>query len=151
MSSSSSDSTASPAAVATGFPDSVPAWYTGPSGASSSITSARPPSAASGKPPPTTLPNIERSGVMPYMPCAPASPSRNPVITSSNTRSAPTRGAAVAQAFEEAVARRHQAHVRGDRFDDHRGEIGAEARERVVERGVVVVTARRSCRRRFPR
>ena len=48
-----------------GFPDSVPAWYTGPSGARRSMTSARPPTAASGRPPPTTLPKIERSGVMP--------------------------------------------------------------------------------------
>ena len=36
-------SAASPAAVASGFPDSVPAWYTGPSGATCCITSRRPP------------------------------------------------------------------------------------------------------------
>ena len=34
--------TASPAAVARGLPDRVPAWYTGPSGASTAGTSARP-------------------------------------------------------------------------------------------------------------
>ena len=74
-----------------GFPDSVPAWYTGPSGASSSITAARPPTAASGRPPPTTLPKIERSGVMPKRACAPPTPTRKPVMTSSNTSSAPCR------------------------------------------------------------
>ena len=36
---------ASPHAVATGLPDSVPAWYTGPSGAICSITRRRPPNA----------------------------------------------------------------------------------------------------------
>jgi len=40
-----------PAAVATGFPDSVPAWNTSPSGASRAITSARPPNAPIGSPP----------------------------------------------------------------------------------------------------
>src|SRR5271170_3704043 len=33
---------ASPAATASGLPDSVPAWYTGPDGASRFIISARP-------------------------------------------------------------------------------------------------------------
>ena len=56
---------ARPAAVATGFPDSVPAWYTGPSGASSAMMSARPPNAPTGSPPPITLPNVIRSGAQP--------------------------------------------------------------------------------------
>ena len=54
-----------PAATATGFPLSVPAWYTGPAGASCSMTSRRPPNAAHGKPPPITLPRTVRSGVTP--------------------------------------------------------------------------------------
>ena len=36
-----------------------------------------------------TLPRIVRSGVTPYTPCAPPNAIRNPVITSSNTSSAP--------------------------------------------------------------
>jgi len=60
-----SRSVASPQAVATGLPDSVPAWYTGPSGASCSITARWPPKAASGMPPPITLPNTLRSGAKP--------------------------------------------------------------------------------------
>jgi hypothetical protein len=74
---------ARPAAVATGFPDSVPAWYTGPCGASCPITSARPPNAAAGKPPPITLPKVIRSGTTPSMPNQPSREERKPVITSS--------------------------------------------------------------------
>ena len=98
-------SAARPAAVASGFPDSVPAWYTGPSGASSSISAAGPPTAASGSPPPTTLPKIERSGVMPKRSCAPPTPTRKPVITSSNTSSAPLRVHRSRRPVEEAVGR----------------------------------------------
>ena len=61
------------------------------------------------------------------------------MITSSKTRSAPAAVQRRAQAFEEAVGRRHQAHVGGDRLHDHRREIGAVAVEGLVERGVVVV------------
>ena len=84
-------SAASPAAVASGLPASVPAWNTGPSGDSVSITSRRPPTAPIGRPPPMTLPNVVRSGVTSYLAWAPPSSRRNPVITSSNTSSAPTR------------------------------------------------------------
>ena len=35
--------------MASGFPESVPAWYTGPSGASAAMTSARPPNGADGQ------------------------------------------------------------------------------------------------------
>ena len=87
---------ARPHAVATGLPDKVPAWYTGPSGASSSITARLAPKAASGMPPPITLPNTLMSGSKPgialaYRLCAPPSATRKPVITSSNTSSAPCR------------------------------------------------------------
>ena len=58
-------SVARPAAIATGFPDSVPAWYTGPSGAMYSMISRRPPKAPTGMPPPTILPSVVRSGLMP--------------------------------------------------------------------------------------
>ena len=87
-------SVASPQAVATGLPLSVPAWYTGPSGASWLITSLLAPKAASGMPPPMTLPNTLMSGLKPginaaYTLCAPPSATRKPVITSSKTSSAP--------------------------------------------------------------
>ena len=48
-------SVASPAAIASGLPDSVPAWYTGPSGAMRSMISRRPPNAPTGMPPPIDL------------------------------------------------------------------------------------------------
>ena len=84
--------TASPAAVASGFPDSVPAWYTGPSGASAAMTSARPPKAPMGRPPPMTLPKQREVGRDAETLLAPRpTPRRNPVITSSKISSAPTR------------------------------------------------------------
>jgi hypothetical protein len=48
-----------------GLPESVPAWYTGPDGATRRITSSRPPYAATGSPPPITLPRQVRSGATP--------------------------------------------------------------------------------------
>jgi len=39
-----------PAATATGLPDSVPAWYTGPSGAIFSMIARLPPNAPTGMP-----------------------------------------------------------------------------------------------------
>ena len=92
-----------------------------------------------GRPPPTTLPKIDRSGVMPNRPCAPPGPTRKPVITSSKTSSAPCVVAAAAQPGEEAGAGGDEAHVGGDRLDEHRGELGAVRGERGVERGDVVV------------
>ena len=82
-------SVAVPAAVASGLPDSVPAWYTGPDGASRSMISARPPNAAAGSPPPITLPNVIRSPAMPSCPYQPDRVTRKPVSTSSMTSSAP--------------------------------------------------------------
>ena len=49
----------------------------------------RPATAASGSPPPSTLPRIVRSGVTPSCSCAPPRATRKPVITSSSTSSAP--------------------------------------------------------------
>ena len=73
--------------AAIGFPARVPAWYTGPAGASMPITSARPPNAAAGSPPPITLPKVNRSGAQPstapVRPQWPAGPTRKPVMTSS--------------------------------------------------------------------
>src|SRR5215469_4466391 len=82
-------SVASPAAVASGFPDSVPAWYTGPAGASRCMISARPPKAAQGSPPPITLPNVTRSPRTPSIPYQPEAVTRKPVSTSSMMSSAP--------------------------------------------------------------
>ncbi|CAM5267050.1 hypothetical protein STANM309S_01438 [Streptomyces tanashiensis] len=53
------------------------------------MTSARPPNAAAGKPPPMTLPKVIRSGFTPSTPYQPARLVRNPVITSSEMYSAP--------------------------------------------------------------
>src|SRR6266498_1455380 len=53
------------------------------------MISARLPNAAAGKPPPITLPNVIRSGTTPSTPYQPERVIRNPVITSSETNSAP--------------------------------------------------------------
>src|SRR5215211_3357447 len=53
------------------------------------MTSARPPNAASGRPPPAILPKIVRSGITPYRSWAPPRAIRKPVITSSKTSNAP--------------------------------------------------------------
>ena len=54
-----------PAAIATGLPDSVPAWYMGPSGATWDISSRLAPYAPTGNPPPMILPKQVMSGFMP--------------------------------------------------------------------------------------
>ena len=85
-----SPSTAWPAAVASGFPESVPAWYTGPVGAS---CRAHGPAAerADGQAAADHLAEAPQVGRDPDIAVAPPTPSRKPVITSSKMRSAPTR------------------------------------------------------------
>ena len=53
------------------------------------MTSARPPNAAAGSPPPMTLPKVNRSASTPSSPYQPARVTRKPVITSSLMSSAP--------------------------------------------------------------
>ena len=60
--------------MVTGFALKVPPWGTAgfpPRGSNTAITSARPPTAPTGKPPPMILPKLVRSGVMPKRPWAP--------------------------------------------------------------------------------
>ena len=76
---------------------------------------------------------------MPKRACAPPSPTRKPVITSSNTSSAPWRVARSRSAVEESGGGRDEAHVRGDRLDEDRRGLRAVLGERRVERGEVVV------------
>ena len=86
---SSRSSVASPALTATGFPLSVPAWYTGPRGATLSMIARFPPYAASGSPPPTIFPRHVMSGLSPARSCIPPRATRQPVITSSKIETAP--------------------------------------------------------------
>mmetsp|Transcript_3612 Transcript_3612/g.8103 ORF Transcript_3612/g.8103 Transcript_3612/m.8103 type:complete len:244 (-) Transcript_3612:565-1296(-) len=79
-----------PARMARGLPLRVPAWYMLPAGATCSMISFLPAYAPTGRPPPMTLPKVERSGSMPKCFCAPPYEMRKPVITSSKTRSAPS-------------------------------------------------------------
>ncbi len=80
---------ANPAAMATGFPLNVPAWYTGPKGATISIISLFPPYAPTGIPAPIILPMVVKSGRTWKYSWAPPGARRNPVITSSKIKTAP--------------------------------------------------------------
>ena len=133
-------STASPAAVASGFPDSVPAWYTGPSGASSSMIAARPPTAASGRPPPIDLAEDREVGrdAEAALRAAEADAEAGDHLVEHEQRA--VRGAALAQRRRGSRRRGgDEAHVGGDRLDEDRREVGAVLGERGVERGEVVV------------
>mmetsp|Transcript_6842 Transcript_6842/g.29133 ORF Transcript_6842/g.29133 Transcript_6842/m.29133 type:complete len:205 (-) Transcript_6842:783-1397(-) len=79
-----------PATIARGLPESVPAWYMGPAGATTSMISRLPPYAPTGRPPPITLPMVVRSGVTPQYSCAHPLEMRKPVITSSKVSRAPS-------------------------------------------------------------
>mmetsp|Transcript_2181 Transcript_2181/g.7631 ORF Transcript_2181/g.7631 Transcript_2181/m.7631 type:complete len:244 (+) Transcript_2181:254-985(+) len=79
-----------PAVMASGLPLSVPAWYMGPAGATSSMISRLPPYAPTGRPPPITLPMVVMSGVTPQYSCAHPYEMRKPVITSSKHSTMPS-------------------------------------------------------------
>ncbi len=53
------------------------------------MISRRPPNAAAGRPPPITLPKVNRSASTGSSPCQPPAETRKPVITSSRMSSAP--------------------------------------------------------------
>ena len=103
------------------------------------MTSARPPKAAAGKPPPMTLPKVIRSGRTPSMPYQPALLTRKPVITSSEMYSAPFSAHSVLETLVEAGQRRHHAHVAGRRLGDHAGDLARVRGERGPHRVEVVV------------
>ena len=89
------------------------------------MSAAGPPTAASGSPPPTTLPKIDRSGVIAEPPLRAAEPdaeSRDDLVA--HQQRAVLR-APLAQAGEEAVGRGDETHVGGDRLDEDRGDVGA--------------------------
>ena len=129
--------------MATGLPDSVPAWYTGPSGASRAITSARPPKAAAGKPPPITLPKVTRSGrqpsTAPSRPHHPDRPTRNPVITSSLIEQRTVAATGLGEEPVETRLRRHRAHVAAGGLGDQAGDPVPVRDERLGDGRCVVV------------
>ena len=125
-------STARPAAVASGFPDRVPAWYTGPSGASDASTSARPPKAPTGRPPPITFPKHHRSGRDPRPRRRPALAQPEPGDDLVEDQQGAGGVAGRPQAREESLRRRHQAHVGRHRLDDHAGHPLVELGDPVV-------------------
>ena len=105
------------------------------------MTSARPPNAAAGKPPPITLPKVNRSGAPSYGPRGRTSRpalQRKPVITSSEISSAPCARGDPAQRLGEPGLGRDDAHVAGGRLGDDGGDLVAALGEHGLE-GVDVV------------
>ena len=127
-----------PAVIASGFPESVPAWYTGPAGATSSMISRRPPYAPTGRPPPMTLPSVVRSGVIPYSACAPPGCTRKPVMTSSKHEERALARRELAQPLEKALRGHDEPHVPRDRLDDHRGDLVRVRGEQLLDAVEVV-------------
>ena len=83
------------------------------------------------------LPMTVRSGRTPVSPCTPPGPTRKPADDLVEDRAARRcRSAPFAQVLEEALGRRHEAHVRRVGLGEERGELVRG--ERLVERGGVV-------------
>ena len=127
---SSSPSTARPAAVASGFPDSVPAWYTGPSGARCDIDVARPAERADRQAAADDLAEAPQVGgdARPLGGATEAEPEAGDDLVEEQQRADAV--ALGAQAGQEPVGRRDQAHVGGDRLDDDHGRVVVERRAR---------------------
>ena len=124
-------SVARPAVMATGLPESVPAWYVSPSGARFFMIWRAPPKPPTGMPPPITLPKVARSGWMPVNCATPPRARRKPEITSSNISSAPCSRVTSRSALKIFRPLQQQAVVRRHRLDDHRGDAAC-LRERTA-------------------
>ena len=94
-------------------------------GATWSMTSARPPYAPTGSPPPTILPRQVRSA------------EAGDDLVEDQQRAVPPRQ--VAQSGQVAVAGRHAAHVPRHRLHDHRGQVAAVRGDGPLGRGRVVI------------
>ena len=105
------------------------------------MTSARPPNAASGSPPPGDLPEHRQVGrdAVPLLRPAACDPEAGDHLVEDEEGAA--RVAERPQRLEEAGLRRHDAHVPRHRLDEHRGEPLAVAFDRGRGRVDVVVAA----------
>lgn len=103
------------------------------------MMSLRPPNAASGIPPPMTLPIVVRSGVMPCSDCAPPSATRKTghhfVV---NQHRAVFFGQS-AQGFDKGFGRADEVHIADEGFDNHAGDFVAALGKGFFELGDVVV------------
>ena len=77
-----------------------------------------------------TLPKVLRSGVTSSSSCPPPRATRKPVMTSSKISSAPTRSHSARRPLRKPVVGGDEAHVGGDRLDDHAGGAARRARAR---------------------
>ena len=135
--------------MATGLPDSVPAWYTGPSGASWLHHVAR---AAEGRQRHAAADHLaEHAQVrreagdglrVQALRAAEGDAEAGHHLVEDEQRA--VLAAQLAQAAHEGHGGAHEVHVAGDRLDDHAGEFGAVQREGLLElRDVVVLEHQR--------
>ena len=117
--------------MASGFPESVPAWYTGPSGASSSMSVGGAADRGEREPAADDLAEDREVG-------------RDAEVALRAGRADAEAGDHLVEDEERAVRActggagrrgsrrvgRDEAHVGGDRLDEHRGEVGAVLRRR---------------------
>ena len=102
------------------------------------MMSRRPPYAASGSPPPTTLAEASHVRLQPGTRLHPTegdAAARHHLVEDDHRA---VRSAHVDNRLEESGLGRHAPHVADDRFDDHRGDVLAAGREQTAERACVV-------------
>ena len=117
--------------MASGFPDSVPAWYTPPSGRQvrhhlGRRRRTRRPAARRRSPCRSTT----GRACTPDHAVAPPCSTRKPVMTSSNSSSAPTRSHSARSPARKPGAGRDEAHVGRHRLDDDHRDVVVERRAR---------------------
>jgi hypothetical protein len=110
----------------------------GPSGASTAITSARPPNAASGRPPPT-IPNGREIGADADTALRAAEPEPQPRDDLVEDQQRPVPLGAGAQPLEESLVGRNEPHVAADRLDDDRCESRPDATQMPIDVVEIVV------------
>ena len=96
-------------------------------------------------PPPAILPSVTRSGrdAVALRRAAAGDAEAGHHLVEDEHRAVP--GAALAQAVEEAVGRRHAAHVADHRLDDHRGDAARRLGEAAIDAGQIVEAGDRAC------
>ena len=102
------------------------------------MTSRDPVTALKAMPPAMALAKIARSAVSPKCSCAPPRATRNPVMTSSNTSSAPCVVGQAPEHLEEPGHGRDEAPVDGDRFAHDRRHLSAMLGQDRLDRRRVV-------------
>ena len=110
----------------------------GPAGAICSISERAPTVGGGREAAADHLAENGESGCTPYSTCAPTGCTRQPVITSSKTSSAPARRVTARSPSRNPCDRRDHPHVARHRLDQHRGDLRPPRREQRLDRGEIV-------------